>query len=119
MEHIKFAEFRKVNPPSFKGAYNPDRVDKWIKAIEKIFTVLACTEEQKVAFATYMLEVDVEFWWVGTKRLLEGTQTHITWDVFKMHFYEKYFLASVRNAKEVEFMSLRKGTMNVAQYTTN
>ena len=40
--------------------------------------MLACTEEQKVAFATYILEVDIEFWYVGTKRLVEGAQTHIT-----------------------------------------
>ena len=79
--------------------------------------MLACTEEQKVAFATYILEADAEFWWVGTKRLLEGAQTHITWDVFKMHFYEKYLPASVRNAKELEFMSLGQGSMNVDEYT--
>ena len=78
LEYLKFAEFRKANPPSFRGTYNPDRADEWIKAIEKIFTVLACTEEQKVAFATYMLEADAEFSWVGTKRLLEGAQTHIS-----------------------------------------
>ena len=34
-----------------------------------------------------------------------------------MHFYEKYFPASMRNAKELEFMNLRQGTMNVAEYT--
>ena len=53
---------------------------------------------------------------MGTKRLLEGAQTHITWEVFKMHFYEKYFPASVRNVKELEFMSLYQGTMNVVEY---
>ena len=55
---------------------------------------------------------------MGTKWLLEGAQTHITWDVFKMHFYKKYFPASVRNAKELEFMNLRQGTLNVVEYTT-
>ena len=78
LEYLKFAKFRKANPPSFRGAYNPDRPDEWIKAIEKIFMVLAYTKESKGAFATYMLEADAEFWWVGTKRLLEGAQTHIT-----------------------------------------
>ena len=46
--------------------------------MEKVFLVLACTECQKVAFATYMLEVDVKFWWTGVRRLLEGSQTDIT-----------------------------------------
>ena len=105
-EYLKSTEFRKANLLSFRGAYNPNQADEWIKAIEKIFTVLACTKERKVTFATNMLKADAEFWWVSTKRLLEGAQTHITWDVFKMHFYEKYFLTSVRNAKELEFISL-------------
>ena len=61
LEYLKFTEFRKENLLSFRGTYNPDRADEWIKAIEKIFTVLACTEEQKVAFAIYMLEADAEF----------------------------------------------------------
>ena len=61
LEYLKFVEFRKANLLSFRRAYNPDQADEWIKAIEKIFTVLACIEKQKVAFATYMLEVDAEF----------------------------------------------------------
>ena len=62
LEYLKFAEFIKENLPSFRGTYNLDQVDEWIKVIEKIFTVLTCTEEQKVVFATYMLEADTEFW---------------------------------------------------------
>ena len=61
LEYLKFAKCRKENSPSFRGAYNPNLADEWIKSIEKIFTVLACTEELKIAFATYMLEIDVEF----------------------------------------------------------
>ena len=53
---------------------------------------------------------------MGTKRLLESARTHITWDVFKMAFYEKYFLTSMRTAKELEFMRLQQGNMNVAEY---
>ena len=59
-----------------------------------------------MAFATYILEVDVEFWWTSARRLLESSQTDITWEVFKDAFYQKYFPASVRNAKELEFMQL-------------
>ena len=46
--------------------------------MEKVFSILACTEYQKVAFAPYMLEADVEFWWTNMKRLLEDSQTDIT-----------------------------------------
>ena len=78
LEYLQFIEFKKANPPSFKGTSDPDKADEWVKAMEKIFSVLICTNHQQVAFATYMLEADIEFWWNGVKRLLEGSQTEIT-----------------------------------------
>ena len=43
LEYLKFAELWKMNPPSFKGAFNPDKAKEWIKAMEKVFLVLAYT----------------------------------------------------------------------------
>ena len=85
---------------------NPDKADEWVKAMEKVFSILYCTDSQKVAFVTYILEADAEFQWSGVQQLLEESQTEITWDVFRDAFYKKYFPASVRNAKELEFMQL-------------
>ena len=62
LEYLKFAEFQKVNPPSFRGAFDIDKAEEWVKAMEKIFSILDWTDHQKVAFATYMLEADTEFW---------------------------------------------------------
>ena len=61
--------------------------------MEKVFTILACTDDQKVAFATYMLKANAKFLWDGVKILLEDSQTNITQDVFKEVFYQKYFPA--------------------------
>ena len=87
LEYLKFAEFRKANLPSFRGAFDPDKAEEWVKAMEKVFSILACTDQQKVAFATYMLEADAEFWWNGAKRLLEESQVDMTWEMFKEAFY--------------------------------
>ena len=84
--------------------------------MEKVFSVLACTDYQKVAFATYMLEADAEFWWNGMQQLLEDSYTEITWDVFKEAFYQKYFRAFVQNAKELEFLQLQQGDKSVSEY---
>ena len=78
LEYLKFSKFQKVNLPSFRGAFDPDKAEEWIKAMEKVFLVLACTDYQKIAFVTYMLEADAKFWWNDVKRLLEGSQTNIT-----------------------------------------
>ena len=61
LEYLKFAEFRKANPPSFRWAFDPEKADKWVKEMENVFSILDCTDHQKVAFASYMLEADVEF----------------------------------------------------------
>ena len=47
LEYLKFLEFRKVNPPSFRGAFDPDKAKEWIKAMEKVFLALACTKNTR------------------------------------------------------------------------
>ena len=46
LEYFKFAEFKKANPPSFRGAFNPDKAKEWIKAMKKVFSILAHTNNQ-------------------------------------------------------------------------
>ena len=43
LEYLKFAEFRKANPSSFLGTFNLDHANEWIKATEKVFSVLTYT----------------------------------------------------------------------------
>ena len=95
-EYIMFAKFLKANSSSFRGIFDPDIADEWIKEMEKIFSILTCIEEQKGSFAAYMLKADAEFWSNGTKSLLDNVGIHINWEAFKMTFYKKYFLAFVR-----------------------
>ena len=61
-EYIMFAKFLKANSSSFRGIFDPDIADEWIKEMEKIFSILTCIEEQKGSFAAYMLKADAEFW---------------------------------------------------------
>ena len=98
---IHEVSLRKANRPNLRGTFNLDKA-----AMEKICSVLAYNEDQKVAFATYMLEIDAEFRWVSTRRFLKSSHTFITWKVFKHEFYKNYFPASIRKIKELEFMKL-------------
>ncbi|XP_020979396.1 uncharacterized protein LOC110271994 [Arachis ipaensis] len=42
----------------------------------------------------------------------------IPWELFWTAFYKKYFPESVREARELEFMQLKQGSMPVAEYTS-
>ena len=78
---------------------------------------MACPEGQKVAFGTYTLVEEAEYWWENTRQCLDVEGQDVTWDVFKRVFLEKYFLEDVRNKKEMEFLELKQGNMTVAEYT--
>ncbi|KAI5433307.1 hypothetical protein KIW84_020548 [Lathyrus oleraceus] len=40
----QLSEFQKNIPPMFKGAYDPDGAQKWLKEIERIFRVTECAD---------------------------------------------------------------------------
>ncbi|KAL4329607.1 hypothetical protein AHAS_Ahas13G0317000 [Arachis hypogaea] len=42
----------------------------------------------------------------------------IPWVLFQTDFYKKFFLESVREAKELELMQLKQGFMSIADYTS-
>ena len=55
--------FKKMQLPPFRGKYNPTIAKSWLKQVEKIFEAVACTDEQKVTYATYMPISEAEHWW--------------------------------------------------------
>uniref|UniRef100_A0A2N9GJY8 RNA-directed DNA polymerase n=1 Tax=Fagus sylvatica TaxID=28930 RepID=A0A2N9GJY8_FAGSY len=83
-------EFKRLTPPSFEGSTEPLVAEKWLTKMEKAFKVLKCAEEEKVNYATYMLQGDTYDWW----RMEEDKHNHdpepYTWEMFKAAFYEKF-----------------------------
>ncbi|XP_016195245.1 uncharacterized protein LOC107636236 [Arachis ipaensis] len=57
-----------------------------------------------------------EYWWQGTRRLLQQGDAAIPWNTFRTKFYKKYFPNSVRTAKELELLQLKLGQMTVTEY---
>ncbi|XP_020239852.1 uncharacterized protein LOC109818739 [Cajanus cajan] len=110
------AEFRGCQPPQFKGDADPDVADQWLSEMEKIFSVLGSSEERKLAYAVYMMGGEAEYWWRGTRQMLESRGVLIDWDCFRRVFLEKYFPDSVRYAKEAEFMRLHQGSLSIFEY---
>nr|ABD28305.1 RNA-directed DNA polymerase (Reverse transcriptase) [Medicago truncatula] len=87
--------FMKKNPPTFKGRYDPDGAQTWLKEIERIFRVMQCTEDQKVRFGTHQLAEEADDW---------------------REFLRRYFPEDVRGKKEIEFLELKQGNMSVTEY---
>nr|KYP63707.1 hypothetical protein KK1_018286 [Cajanus cajan] len=63
-----------------------------------------------------MLVREVEYWWRGTRQMLESRGVVVDWECFRRVFLEKYFPDSIRYAKEMEFMRLYQGNMTISEY---
>lgn len=89
-------EFRKLNPPHFKGGPDPLIVEAWILQIKELFSVLDLTKEKKVPLVAFMLISEVEHWWRLKKDVF-------TWKVFTDAFFNNFFPTYIRGKKEEEF----------------
>ncbi|XP_017423583.2 uncharacterized protein LOC108332791 [Vigna angularis] len=108
--------FLQHRPAKFTGRCTPDEADHWYKDMERLYQAKRFPYENKLAFTKYLLSGEASHWWCSTRLLLESIGTHISWDVFKIKFYEEYFPDSVRFAKELEFLQLVQGSMTVLEY---
>ena len=52
--------FQDMRPPTFQGEMDYRVADRWVTRMEKIFDFLRCADEQRVRFATFMLEGEAE-----------------------------------------------------------
>lgn len=108
--------FLRNHPPAFKGRYDLDCAQTWLKEVERIFRVMQCSEVQKVRFGTHMLAEEADDWWVSLLPVHEQDGAVVTWAVFKRGFLNRYFPEDVREKKEIEFLELKQGDMSVTEY---
>ena len=84
--------------------------------MEKIFRAMACPEEGKPELAIFMLSGEAEHWWTTVEKTVLNDQKPISWKKFTKLFYEKYFSASMRKTKEMEFLQLAQKNLSVSEY---
>jgi len=63
---------------TFKGRYDPDGAQTWLKEIERVFRVMQCSEVQKVRFGTHMLAEEADDWWISLLPILEKDGAEVT-----------------------------------------
>ena len=105
-----------MGPPIFEGKPDPIFAERWIRQVEKTFEAIECRENQKVPFASFILEGKADTWWTSKRRMLEAGGNVVTWEQFKDAFYEQFFPDSVRFEKQQEFLSIHQGNRTVMEY---
>ncbi|XP_016192696.1 uncharacterized protein LOC107633602 [Arachis ipaensis] len=112
------AAFRKADPPVFTGSTNHTEANNWFQAMERALLTQHVPYDQFVEHAAYQLVGEAQQWWQGERRLLHQQNMNITWALFEEAFYKKYFLESIKEARELEFLQLKQRSMNIAEYTS-
>ncbi|XP_057747219.1 uncharacterized protein LOC130966433 [Arachis stenosperma] len=111
------ATFQKADPPVFNGSANHTEADNWFQVVEHALLTQHVPYDKFVEHATYQLVGEAQQWWQGECRLLYQQNVNITWALFEAAFYKKYFLESINQARELEFLQLKQGSMTIAEYT--
>lgn len=110
-------EFMRHNPPTFNGEGDPLIAERWVRALEKIFGFLQCTDKEMVTCALYQLVDDADFWWESVRRTISEADWELfTWEDFKMILYQKYIPAHYQHEKANEFWNLKQSNKSVAEY---
>ncbi|XP_023915676.2 uncharacterized protein LOC112027245 [Quercus suber] len=114
---VLFKRFRRLSPPGFRGTTDPFKAEEWIKKMENIFNTIGCIDDQRVTFATFILEgEEVNRWWEYEQRLMNEDGAQVTWEAFSKAFYDHYFPDSIRDQLESKFLRLIQGSKRVKEY---
>jgi hypothetical protein len=110
-----YLDFSETRPPLFIKAEDPLEADKWVRVIEQKFGLIRCTETQKPLFAAQQLRSPASTWW-GNYVAIQPAGHQVTWDEFKLAFWEHYIPEGVLHMKQEEFMKLKQGGDTVMKY---
>ncbi|XP_016164431.1 uncharacterized protein LOC107606947 [Arachis ipaensis] len=115
---MTLALFLKVHPLTFRGLTNSTEGTTGFKRWSAHYRLTHVPTNQYVEFAAYELLGEAQHWWQGECQLLRLLNIEIPWDVFQIAFYKKYFLEFVREARELELMQLKQGSLSITEYTS-
>ncbi|XP_073019360.1 uncharacterized protein [Primulina eburnea] len=103
-------------PSILRGTETPADCENWLDDIEMIFEFLSFPDDCRVKLIGQQLQEVARSWWLVTKEALEQCGPVITWKIFKVEFYQRFFPVSYRQDKCAKFPNLRHGQLNIDEY---
>ncbi|XP_042059547.1 uncharacterized protein LOC121804064 [Salvia splendens] len=110
-----FKELRKMGAVDFVGTTDPAEAEIWLKRTELVFNQMACIAEERFDYAVSLLQGDAYYWWETVPRAMIHPPV-LSWDDFLREFSDKYMPPVYRDEKQRELLSLKQGSMSVADY---
>ncbi|XP_058076386.1 uncharacterized protein LOC131224967 [Magnolia sinica] len=108
-------KFKQLDPLRFQSEPDLTAAERWHSDVEKFFDTMACTTQEWVRLAVFILQGEAEHWWTSITHV-EGPDFVWTWEDFVDRFEQQYFPDCIRRQRALEFETLVQGDMSVAQY---
>ena len=80
----------RLGAPSFLEGTDYLVADHWIEGIETYFTMITCTEIEKMRIAAFLLKDEARVWWSGVERARDVIA--LTWEGLFSSFGKSIFL---------------------------
>ena len=106
----------KGRPLVFTHASDPLEADNWLRAMEKQLNIAQCNDLEKVLYASGQLQGVAQDWWEFFQYGRPNNTPAITWQEFKDNFWSYHIPNGLMELKQEEFISLKQGSMTVAEY---
>ncbi|KAL6534949.1 hypothetical protein OROGR_013624 [Orobanche gracilis] len=90
----------RMRPPIFEGSSEPADIVHWLEHFDKLFDMVQCPEELKVAVAAYYLSKGAYSWWLSMK----PTSRDCVWSEFKTLMLGRYHPAPLCEVKLSEIL---------------
>ena len=104
---------QKLGAKPYDGSGDPEAAWLWLDRVNKVYRVIAFTDEQRVLFSSFLMEDRAKDWWDAVdRRYPEG----ISWDQFQQEFIDIFFPQSHKDSKIEEFFRLEQKNMSVSEY---
>ena len=84
----------KLRAKTCDGTDDPEAAYLWLDRVSEIYTVMGCSDEQKVLFLGFLMATRAKDWWEAIKR---RHPTGVTWDQFQQAFTNRFYLRSYQD----------------------
>ncbi|XP_073153209.1 uncharacterized protein [Henckelia pumila] len=105
-----------IAPKPLLGSKNPEESRNLMFRIESAFRAFVCTKEQKMEGLEFVPDGRACLWWDSKADQARTERGRVTWEDFHQQFQKLYFPPAVRQARSMDFLMLRQGSMTIDEY---
>ncbi|XP_073290508.1 uncharacterized protein [Primulina huaijiensis] len=109
-------DFMKIGPPPLTRDENADVAEAWVDIMEQCFRVLHYDEDEKMEVADFMIQGKARKWWKPVSAILVQQHGRIRWEHFRQAFINHHFPPALRQAKEMELLTIKQGDSSIEDY---